>query len=82
MRIDKLCEILKTKADNKMLDRSPRRSVSNFRDRIGGGSVNIVVVRCGPLFDMLFVGDKRIVELLALYERFNRTWKRRSCDSN
>ncbi len=26
-----------------MLDRSPRRSVSNFRDRVGGGSVNIVV---------------------------------------
>ena len=26
-----------------MLDRSPRRSVSNFRDRVGGGSVNMVV---------------------------------------
>ena len=32
----------------KMLDRSPRRSVSNFRDRVGGGSVNIVVI---PLED-------------------------------
>ena len=28
---------------NKMLDRSPRRSVSNFGDRVGGGSVNMVV---------------------------------------
>ena len=27
-----------------MLDRSPRRSVSNFRDRVGGGSVNMVVL--------------------------------------
>jgi len=27
-----------------MLDRSPRRSVSNFRDRFGGGSVNIAVI--------------------------------------
>ena len=26
-----------------MLDRSPHRSVSNFRDRVGGGSVNIAV---------------------------------------
>jgi len=30
-------------AQNKMLDRSPRRSVSNFRDCVGGGSVNMVV---------------------------------------
>ena len=28
-----------------MLDRSPRRSVSNFRDRVSGGSVNMVVRR-------------------------------------
>lgn len=28
-----------------MLDRRPRRSVSNFRDRVGGGSVNIAVIR-------------------------------------
>ncbi len=27
-----------------MLDRSPRRSVLNFRDRVGGGSVNMVVI--------------------------------------
>ncbi len=27
-----------------MLDRSPRRSVSNFRIRVGGGSVNMVVI--------------------------------------
>ena len=27
-----------------MLDRSPRRSVSNFRDRVGGGSVNMGVL--------------------------------------
>ena len=26
-----------------LLDRSPRPSVSNFRDRVGGGSVNIGV---------------------------------------
>jgi hypothetical protein len=25
-----------------MLARSPHRSVSNFRDRVGGGSVNVV----------------------------------------
>jgi|LakMenE01Jun11ns_1017448.scaffolds.fasta_scaffold9516647_2 hypothetical protein len=30
-------------AANKMLDRSPRGSVSNFRIRVGGGSVNIGV---------------------------------------
>ena len=28
-----------------MLDRSPRRSVSNFRGRVGWGSVNMVVTR-------------------------------------
>jgi hypothetical protein len=27
-----------------MLDRSPRRSVANFRDRVGGGSVNMGVI--------------------------------------
>ncbi len=27
-----------------LLARSPRRSVSNFRDRVGGGSVNMVVI--------------------------------------
>ncbi len=31
-------------SSNKMLDRSPRWSVSNFRDRVGGGSVNIAVM--------------------------------------
>jgi predicted SnoaL-like aldol condensation-catalyzing enzyme len=30
---------------NKMLDRSPRRSVSISRDFVGGDSVNIVVIR-------------------------------------
>ena len=30
-------------AANKMLDRSPRGSVSNFRNRVGGSSVNIGV---------------------------------------
>ena len=30
-----------------MLDRSPRRSVSNFRDRVCGGSVNMFVLRKG-----------------------------------
>jgi hypothetical protein len=30
---------------NKMLARSPRRSVSNFRDLVGGGSFNISVLK-------------------------------------
>jgi hypothetical protein len=32
-------------SQNKMLDRSPRRSVSTFRDRVCGGSVNMAVRR-------------------------------------
>jgi len=35
------------KSGNKMLDRSPRRSFLNCRDRVGGGSVNIGVLPQG-----------------------------------
>jgi len=38
-----------------MLDRSPRRSVSNFKDFVGGGSVNIAV----PLVSAKISGDKK-----------------------
>jgi hypothetical protein len=34
----------------KMLDRRPRRSVSNIRDRVGGGSVNIAVLSLKKLW--------------------------------
>ena len=44
-----------------MLDRSPRRSVSNFRDRVGGGSVNMGVRPLNQLADDgdLTVGNPR-----------------------
>jgi hypothetical protein len=46
---------------NKMLDRSPRRSVSNFRDRIGGGSVNIGVLSRGVQSDLMTNDHTRIL---------------------
>lgn len=52
-----------------MLDRSPRRSVSNFRDRVGGGSVNMGVRRVTQLCEMV-VAVPEVREMVAAARRF------------
>jgi hypothetical protein len=48
-----------------MLDRSPRRSVPNFRDRVGGGSVNMGVLK----FEIRKTDDGGVKRKLSRYRQ-------------